>query len=265
MIGIYKITNLKNNKNYIGQTKDVKKRFAKHKSNLKNGCHHNEYLQRAWKKYGVEGFKFEFLCECKTCELDDKEVYYIEEYKSMVGQKGYNMLTGGQLYRTHSQEVKAKISKAHKGKVLTTETKTKMSVSALGKKYTKESIQKSVDTKKKNRVLAGEKNGNAIITNEIAEKIIIDLYNNIDKKVILKKYDITYNILAGLVLNRTYIYVLPEFRQAIKNSCRNEMQIKHKKILDLYSKGVSQNKISKLLNTSRNTIRAILKENNIIS
>ena len=44
-IGIYKITNLINNKSYIGQAQDVKLRKCQHLSELRGKCHFNQYLQ----------------------------------------------------------------------------------------------------------------------------------------------------------------------------------------------------------------------------
>jgi hypothetical protein len=50
--GIYKITNLKTGKVYIGKASRVSSRLANHKYLLRNNKHVNVYLQRAWNKYG---------------------------------------------------------------------------------------------------------------------------------------------------------------------------------------------------------------------
>lgn len=47
MIGIYKITNLINNKIYIGQSKDVEHRIKDHISGLNHNKGHNPHLQSA--------------------------------------------------------------------------------------------------------------------------------------------------------------------------------------------------------------------------
>lgn len=52
MIGIYKILNTKNNKVYIGQTKDYDKRIREHLQYLKNNTHQNKYLQRTYNSIG---------------------------------------------------------------------------------------------------------------------------------------------------------------------------------------------------------------------
>ena len=61
---IYKITNQLNNKCYIGQTTDYKRRFQEHK-NLGYGVEENKLLYYAIKKYGIENFSFEVI-EDKT-------------------------------------------------------------------------------------------------------------------------------------------------------------------------------------------------------
>lgn len=92
MIGIYKITNLVNNKSYIGQSIDIDRRFKSHKNYpLENS---NYPLYRAFRKYGIDNFSFEVLEECSIKELDEKEIYYIKHYDTY--NNGYNQTTGGQ-------------------------------------------------------------------------------------------------------------------------------------------------------------------------
>ena len=51
MIGIYAIHNIKTDKYYIGQSKDIEHRWKQHKSRLKNNKHENEHLQNSYNKY----------------------------------------------------------------------------------------------------------------------------------------------------------------------------------------------------------------------
>ncbi|QDJ96536.1 hypothetical protein Xoosp13_350 [Xanthomonas phage Xoo-sp13] len=87
--GIYSIYNTVNDKQYIGSSKDISKRFRQHKMQLKSGKHINVYLQRAYNKYGPENFKY-IVIEYTT-ELFDREQYYINNNKESL----YNLGTVG--------------------------------------------------------------------------------------------------------------------------------------------------------------------------
>lgn len=62
--GIYTITNLINNKMYVGFTNNLDNRRDGHISCLRRGVHQNTILQRSWNKHGEINFKFEVLEEC---------------------------------------------------------------------------------------------------------------------------------------------------------------------------------------------------------
>ena len=90
MIGIYKITNTTNGKCYIGQSRDIKARWAKHLSAYKSSP--DWELYRAFKKYGISAFKFEVIEECSLKELNEREIYWIAQYDSY--NNGYNNNAG---------------------------------------------------------------------------------------------------------------------------------------------------------------------------
>jgi group I intron endonuclease len=56
--GIYRITNLVNDKFYVGSTNNSKVRFRNHQRLLKKGTHHCKHLQAAWSHYGGDKFRF---------------------------------------------------------------------------------------------------------------------------------------------------------------------------------------------------------------
>ena len=93
MTGIYKITNQINNKVYIGQSVNIKKRFNQHKCAARDG--ENSYFYQALRKYGVENFSFEVLEECPKEKLNEREIYWIEYFHSTDRSKGYNISRGG--------------------------------------------------------------------------------------------------------------------------------------------------------------------------
>lgn len=149
--GIYVILNTKNQKVYIGKTLDFRERWKDHKKMLNGGYHHNRHLQNAWNKYGAKRFKFLRLEYCEAEELDTREKHYIAVYKA----KGlvYNLTDGGegQLGRVVTEETRQKMSKALTGKKLpplSDEAKQKISSGNLGKVRTPE-MRKQMSERRK--------------------------------------------------------------------------------------------------------------------
>lgn len=75
--GIYMIINLINNKKYIGSSKNIYSRIAKHRSLLRKNKHYNKKFQNSWNKYNEEFFKYVILEYCEEYDLLIKEQYYI--------------------------------------------------------------------------------------------------------------------------------------------------------------------------------------------
>jgi group I intron endonuclease len=127
---IYKITNIVNNKVYIGQTINIKHRINDYK-NLK--CKGQIKIYNAIKKYGWNNFKIKVIAFCKNREdLDKLETLNISYYNSI--NKGYNCESGGTNGYNHSEKTKKKISESLTGKKASEETKKKMSLKRRGKK-----------------------------------------------------------------------------------------------------------------------------------
>lgn len=116
MIGIYKITN-PNNKVYIGQSINIKKRFISYKY---LNCKSQIKLYNSFIKYDIKNHKFEILHLCEIKDLNKLERYYQELFE-VINKYGLNLkLTNtfdkcGKL----SQETKNKISLIKKGVPLT--------------------------------------------------------------------------------------------------------------------------------------------------
>lgn len=84
---IYKITNTKNNKFYIGKTtKTIENRFKAHCYNSRNG---NTYLYKAMRKYGTNSFIIESI-ETVIDDINKREIFWIDNLKPE-----YNMTKGG--------------------------------------------------------------------------------------------------------------------------------------------------------------------------
>ena len=101
MYHIYKITNLINNKLYIGKTHlpNIQQRFRQHLSDAKKSHREHRPLYDAIKKYDAENFKIELI---ETVESDkiacERENYWITHFHTYVGFadcNGYNATLGG--------------------------------------------------------------------------------------------------------------------------------------------------------------------------
>jgi group I intron endonuclease len=79
-------------KKYIGQTikKYLNSRVSEHFGNCSN-CTHK--FANSLKKYGKSGFIWGIVEECDITLLNDREIYWIEQYDTFYN--GYNTTTGG--------------------------------------------------------------------------------------------------------------------------------------------------------------------------
>lgn len=151
MAGIYCIRNLANGKMYFGQSKNPKRRFGVHKASLRGGYHENEFLQRAWNKYGEGSFEFSIIETCEESSLNELEILYISKYATTKDEFGYNLDTGGRgTLRMNSERTRRKISLSLIGKKypvrakISEETRRRLSESHKDKKQSKETIEKRV-------------------------------------------------------------------------------------------------------------------------
>ena len=106
---IYKITNIINNKLYIGQTiNPVKDRFKRHINDAFKENPLNTHFARAIRKYGKENFIWEIIDTANSEEeLKLKEQYWIRYYDAI--NNGYNETDalykcGGNTYKNKTDE-----------------------------------------------------------------------------------------------------------------------------------------------------------------
>lgn len=107
---IYKITNMANNKVYIGQTtqgfdnrycakgEGIERVYNYHISRRRYGEKYNQYLLNSIEKYGFENFNVikVFDVAYSQEELDKLEIYHIKKFKSNDREYGYNFREGGE-------------------------------------------------------------------------------------------------------------------------------------------------------------------------
>ena len=103
-MGIYKIENLINGHKYIGQSRNITKRWtAEKRAAFNRDSPSYEYpLSRALRKYGLENFSFEVIEQCSTDKLNERERYWITYYNAFYN--GYNQTLGGDSTKVYPKE-----------------------------------------------------------------------------------------------------------------------------------------------------------------
>lgn len=118
--GIYKITNVFNQKFYIGSAVDCLDRWMKHKSSANKQKHHSKHFQRSWNKYGTGGFSFEVIeiVENET-DLIKREQFYLDTLKPWDRKIGYNIckIAGNLLGTKRTVRQKKMFSLLQKGRI----------------------------------------------------------------------------------------------------------------------------------------------------
>lgn len=88
--GIYKITNKKDGKSYIGQSIHIERRWMEHRQPSANSM-----IAKAIRKHGEKNFELEILEVCPRELLGQREEYYIDHFNTITPY-GYNIATGTQ-------------------------------------------------------------------------------------------------------------------------------------------------------------------------
>lgn len=88
MIGIYAITN-PNGRVYIGQSKDISRRFREYKSGKDHGYRLQRRLNRSFKKHGIDKHEFDIIEFCTIEELNKRERHW-QEFFNVLGEYGLN-------------------------------------------------------------------------------------------------------------------------------------------------------------------------------
>lgn len=74
--GIYTITNSINGKIYVGSSVNIKRRWQRHKRELRTNQHANTHLQRSYDKHGADAFIYAIV---EFVEVDKKLLYEAEQ------------------------------------------------------------------------------------------------------------------------------------------------------------------------------------------
>jgi group I intron endonuclease len=143
--GIYKIINIVNNKFYVGSAVDLRRRKARHFSELRNCRHNNGKLQNAWAKYGEQAFIFVVVEELpEDADLLAAENVWLKEhvgneycYNIGVDATAPHLGMSGPLSPTwghkHTEDAKARIGAASKTRIQSNKEKAKRRETMRGK------------------------------------------------------------------------------------------------------------------------------------
>ena len=111
--GVYKITNTITGDFYIGSSKNVKRRWTKHKCPSKWNEHPNSPLYKDMEKFGVDKFEFEILEEVETDKLKETEQKFIEQLKPTYNSNRANGWDFERL-KEYQKEYQKEYKKTHK-------------------------------------------------------------------------------------------------------------------------------------------------------
>jgi group I intron endonuclease len=82
-MGVYRIRDSQNDKEYIGFATNLEARFNRHKAELRFGNHRNKELQKIWNSYGESALEFEILDvldqEENSKETPEEELHVLTE------------------------------------------------------------------------------------------------------------------------------------------------------------------------------------------
>jgi group I intron endonuclease len=134
-IGVYRILNNLSGRYYIGYSTNIERRFTVHRSKLKQKCHDNIFLQRAYNLDGEDKFKYDIIHVCDTeKEAKEIELQYLTDLsiRDMLYNLNFNN-SGGDLLKNHpnKKEIRNKILNSHR------ETMSKMTQEERSQKYGK--------------------------------------------------------------------------------------------------------------------------------
>lgn len=207
--GIYRIIN-PNGKIYVGQSKDIYKRWRSYK---KRGCKGQVKLERSFKKYGIEHHVFQILEQCAEESLNEREIYWglffnvladenltlkLGNQNAMISEttkKKISKSLSGRKTKPCHPDTKKKISEAHVGMRHLEESKAKMRRSKIGKatwnkgkKISKEHGAKIAESNKKRVVRPRTEEHKKIMSEMFKGKGMIPILQLDRKMTIIKEW-----------------------------------------------------------------------------
>lgn len=146
---IYCISNIHNDKKYIGQVVawKGKDRLVEHYRQAHYGYYPVTKFRNVLRKYPLEDFSVETIdCAYSKEELSEKEIYWIAKYDSF--HNGYNSSLGGDGGCTgykHTEKAKKKISENNRKRTISQSMKDKISKANSGRLINNKKTSKPID------------------------------------------------------------------------------------------------------------------------
>ena len=261
MFIIYLITNLVNGKVYVGQTRSLlRRRWATHKCDARRG--EPLYICRALRKYGEDSFTIRPIDFAETQEKADfLEETWIFLHASLTRGKGYNIRTGGHTSPGMSPEGKERVSRAHRGKIVSAESRKLTSEGNKrawaegrlhGRPHTQAARKKMSDGQR------GSKGHN--FRSDILDEELVDLWNNDTPVSELTK---RFSAATSTIINRIKASGLdykPFGVRTVKGPRREPLtEVDKQHIAEFWSDGVSQVKIAETLKCHPTTVSHVLR------
>lgn len=179
---VYTVTLNGTDKSYVGITQQfpVRKRWEQERYRAKKGD--GGYFYSALRTHGPESFDWQIISICEN----RYDACRAEKTWIAAGWSTYNTTEGGEgcLGYKHTKEAKRKIGDSHKGKIVSEETRKKLSASATGQKriFSEEHIA--------NLAAANKRNGatrNKEVSKETREKLSKVMANRIIRPETIEK------------------------------------------------------------------------------
>jgi group I intron endonuclease len=169
---------------YVGKSNNVKRRRKRHiydaKTQKVNCPVHNKIRKLLREHLAIDAILLE---ECEDHAVDQCEQKWIVELRAR-GHKLYNVAAGGEGGKGITPEIAAKISEANTGRVLSEETRRKISESNKGKKFSAEHKAKLSEARRK-RVITDETRKKASKTStgkiNIRQYTLVDTEGNVHR------------------------------------------------------------------------------------
>lgn len=229
---IYCVTNKLNNKSYVGQTSNIKERWANHKrDSIKKYKKRFYAFQNALNKYKIDNFIWNIIDVVDSIEeANEAEEFYIANLNTLAP-NGYNLNTGGK-NGTPSEETKKKISE-----------KLKIVGSFVGKKgkdhpnFGTTLSQERKDALSKR--FSGDNGSGKKITSIIAKDIYLDYLNNkMSVKELINKYPLKKVAIINILNKKSWKDILKDLPNIdlSQNSSKSHYKISNEQIIILKNK-----------------------------